>query len=631
MRILRIQTGLFSALLCLLSNAQQTWGIKDPGTNMADRCGACLEAINAKPKEVLFGVFEDEDRNIWFLINDPRYLEKLIRQGGLGFAVDIVSRDQYDCTSNSVQSERFPKGTMLEPIYQSELKVKAKIIPGSGVVIPMGKLPVALVDSKREFNLIILKNKYLCYYNTFTNLQSFRWDLLNMGMYMDTLTYSSRADTIKDQRLAGLLKRKALQFTIPFEKNKSEYSPQDLQPLYDSLRLTDFTIKRIEIQAYSSVEGTEERNMELQQKRAQIIVAALQSFQSPSMTTKVQASENWVEFLNDVSYTPYASIGALDKAEIKAKLADKRTAEALEPILSLHRKALIILELQRKDTLMTMQQEKIIEDFEKAIADKNLDYARKLQNTVFARIVDNELPSSFLERLEVPAQRDFATLLSSRAAFKYFEDPADAYQTFLALQDLERLLPTDGHIKYNLCAVQFQLLVIGEQAVDPFDLERSIKALRSYDIEEPLVTRMLINHNILMAELDMSKGDYAKKDTRMAFIRKNYKTVPMEQFDHLSLAQYFASYSNYKDARDVLAPSVTDIHVGEDLLFYYLNLTIFDTEQTKQSMYRKLMLNAINKNRQRFCDLFTPISEGGITFQLLDDPYLRKTYCETCN
>lgn len=622
--------------LCLLwlpppaLNAQETWGIKDPTPQMAQRCGECLAAINGKPKEVQFAVFNDEGGKVWFVITDARFLDQLVQKGGYGFAVDIIPRDHYAC-SEPVAEQGFPKGVMLEPVYQAALKLRRNDLPNGGVAIHMGEMPAALKGKRCEFNLIVLKNKYLCYYNTFTNIQAFRWDLLNMGMYMDTLTYASRSDTTRNQRLASLLKRKALRFTIPFEKNKAEYSAKDLQPMYDSLRLTDFTIKRIDIEAYSSVEGTEARNIELQQKRAQSIVASLQSFQSPSITTTVKASENWVEFLNDIAFTRHADLALLEKSIIKQRLTDKKLAEDLEPVLSMHRKALVVLELQRKDELLTMAKEQLVQDFEKAIAEKNLDLAHKLQNAVFARIMDNELPTSFLDRLEVPAQRDFAALMSSRAAFKYFEDPTDAYETYLALQDLERLLPTDGHIKYNLCAIRFHLLILGEHAVDPLDLERSIKALRTFGIEEPLVTRMLINWNILIAEIDMAKGDYSKKDTRMAYIRKNYKSVPMEPMDHLSLAQYFASYANYDDARAVVSPYVADINVDEDLLFYYLNLTIFDTEQTKKSAYRQTMLNAVNKNKPRFCQLFAPISEGGVTFQLLDDPYLLKTYCETCD
>jgi hypothetical protein len=621
--------------LALLSSpaieAQYAHGIKDPGAQMNQRCGECIQLVNSKPKEVQFAVFDDADGNVWFVITDARFLEELTKKGGYGFTVDIVPRDRYSCTPGRSAVAGFPLGVLMEPVYQSQLKERAKVMPDGSVAILLGSLPKQFSDQPHEYNLIILKNKYICFYNSFTNIQSFRWDLLNMGMFMDTLTYMSRGDTTKQQQVSSILKRKALHFTIPFEKNKSEYSAADLQPMYDSLRLTDFTIKSIDIEAYSSVEGPEARNIELQQKRAQSIVSALQSFQTPNIRTTVKASENWVEFLNDVALTPYSELAMLDKAEIKRRLTDPRVGSDLEPTLAAHRKALVSLELQRKDVMLSMPQEQLVKEFEQAIATKNLEQARKLQNAVFARIMDRELPSNFLDRLEVPVQREFVVLMTSRAAFKYFEDPTDAYETYLALQELERLMPTDGHVKYNLCVMRFHLLIQGEHAVEPEELERSIKALRNHGIEEPLVTRMLINYNILMAEVDMAKGEYARKDKRMSYIRTNYTMVPMEPADHLSLAQYFASYANYEDARTVLNPYLTEIDVDEDLLFYYLNLTIFDTEQTKKNAYRQAMLNAVNKNKPRFCGIFAAISEGGVSFQLLDDPYLLKTYCETCN
>ncbi len=630
MRLPRIILPILFVLLAFRIFAQGTWDIKDPGPQFTSKCGTCVSALRTKPKEVQFGLFADADNAVWFVITDQRFFDQLIRKSGDGFAVDVVTRDQYSCDGKTQGPDVFPKGTLLKPLYQAELKRTKVITPNGQTVMQLGTLPDHIAKKEHELNLVILQDRNICHYNYFYNLQTYRWDLLNMGMYMDTLTYSSSADTLRNDRVASLVRRKQLHFTIPFEKNKSEYSPRDLQPLYDSLRLTDFTIKRIDINAYSSVEGPGSRNIELQQKRAQSIVDAMQSFQSPSIVTNVKASENWVEFLSDVTSTPYAELALLDKAEVKRRLTDKQTADALEPTLAGHRKALIVLELQRKDGMEGMKEEQIIKAFEEAIATKNVAYAQQLQNTVYARILDDELPTNFIDRMEVPAQRDFAGLLNSRQAFKYFQDPSDAFQCYLALQELDRLMPNDGHIKYNLCVLQFHLLIMGGQTIEPLDLKRNIESLRGHGIETPLVTRMLINLNIIMAELDMMKGDYAKKDERIAYIRRNYSSVPMQDQDHLSLAQYFASYANYAFALDVIEPHLADIDVDEDLLFYFLNLTIFDPEKTKKSAYRSTMLNAANKNKLRFCALFDAFSKGGITFQLLDDPNLTKTFCETC-
>ena len=91
------------------------------------------------------------------------------------------------------------------------------------------------------------------------------------------------------------------------------------------------------------------------------------------------------------------------------------------------------------------------------------------------------------------------------------------------------------------------------------------------------------------------------------------------------------SNSILKLAVKLLESKVRSVDVDEDLLFYYLNLTLIDKELTQDFNYRIVMLNASSMNKQRFCKLFNSIESGGITFQLLEDDYLRKTYCESCN
>ena len=43
------------------------------------------------------------------------------------------------------------------------------------------------------------------------------------------------------------------------------------------------------------------------------------------------------------------------------------------------------------------------------------------------------------------------------------------------------------------------------------------------------------------------------------------------------------------------------------------------------------MLNAIEMNKERFCKLYNSYLNEGVTFQLLENEYLRKTYCENCD
>ena len=131
--------------------------------------------------------------------------------------------------------------------------------------------------------------------------------------------------------------------------------------------MTDFNIKTINIKAYSSVEGSLERNIELQEQRANSIVEALQSFQKPTIKTKVTSSENWVEFLNDVKNTKHADVASLSKNQIKSKLVGQLSKD-LEPILRKHRKAVLELELEKIDKYKDMTAVELLSKFNSAIS-----------------------------------------------------------------------------------------------------------------------------------------------------------------------------------------------------------------------------------------------------------------------
>ena len=142
---------------------------------------------------------------------------------------------------------------------------------------------------------------------------------------------------------------------------------------------------------------------------------------------------------------------------------------------------------------------------------------------------------------------------------------------------------------------------------------------------------MLINLEILKAEKYMFEGDFKNKDKSTAYIFSEYKDKPLRDQDFLNLANYFTFFSNNDYSKKLLEDKVQNIETSEDLLFFYLNLTIIDQELTNKKEYRAMMLNAYSKAPERFCSLFNSLSKGGITFQLLENDFLRKTYCESCS
>ena len=606
--------------------AQNTYDIVFPGKERDQKCQECFQIFNQKPYEVKFSI-KREKTNLYFEINDKNWLNLLFKNPGDGIAIDIVLKTRYDCEVESVEHTQI-KGFLLKPMYSKELKNGLKSQGENLYSVLAGQIPEGLLNDELEFNILFLSNKNLCRYYVTYDLESYSWGLLDMGMYLDSLTYDTKQIKSSDKE-SYVIRNKTLKFKIPFKKNVSNYSQTDIKPIYDSLRLTDFNIKSINIKAYSSIEGISSRNIELQKLRANSIVAALQTFQKPTIKTVVSTSENWVEFFNDIKGTKYEYLSSLTKTEIKAKIAGALSKE-MEPIFKNHRKAIIEMELEKKDKYRDESANMLLTKFNDAITVERLEEAKEIQNSIFEKLRIKEVSPTILDKMDIPVEVKFAKILNKNSAYKYILDFKQALIVYNELLNLEKLVPKDSNVKYNILAVKIKLWRFNAIDIDETALKNEINALKNYGISNSLVSRMMVNYHIIEAENLMRERDYVNKDKSVEYIKNNYKNFSLSDYDYLSLAQFFSYYGNTKMAVDLLESIARSIVIDEDLLFYYLNLTLIDQQLTRDPNYRTIMLNAINMNKERFCKLFNSIENGGVTFQLLDDKYLRDTYCENC-
>ncbi|PCI35086.1 MAG: hypothetical protein COB60_04240 [Flavobacteriaceae bacterium] len=623
-------TSIFIFLSLQTLKAQNKFDIVFPQANRDEVCQSCTRIFQQKPKEVKFSIVKDKANNLYFEVNNKQWFNQLFKNSGDGIAIDVVTKERYDCMEATPEASQI-RGELLRPVYSAVLKKKLRPSPQgkNRFRTRVGKLSASYTGKDVEFNILFLSNKNLCRYQTIFNLQAYQWGLLDMGMYLDSLTYKTKLNALADKE-SFTLKHKNLQFTIPFEKNKSNYSQEDIKPLYDSLRLTDYYIKKINIRAYSSVEGNLERNLELQEQRANSIVSALQTFQKPTIITEVSSSENWVEFLNDISNTEHEQLKNQKKAVIKSKL-NAGLSNTLEHILKNHRKAVINLELEKIDRYKDKNISMLIKLFNEVLGQEKVDEAIEIQNSIFEKLKDKQTDPNVLNQMNIPRQLKYTLFFNKNAAFRYLMNERNLLIAYGELQDLEKLAPKNGKVKYNLAALKFTIWKHNVQSVNEQNFKKQILTLKNYGISKALVNRMLVNYHIVKSEKYLRKQDYVNKDKSVDYIYANYKNVPLTDYDYLSLAQFLAYYSNIDKAVNILANKVKSIDVIENLLFYYLNLTLIDKELTKTTDYRTIMLNALNMNKTRFCSIFNALEDGGVTFQLLEDDFLRETYCENCN
>lgn len=627
---MRLSITLLLLFICSGVTAQLPFNLVDGRQDGV--CISCKNIINQKPKEVLFGLDIHDNWDIYFSITNNEWFDKIISSDAYGIMVDIVSEDRYPCggTQPVHFSETIPRGTMLSPVYRKELvKGKDAIYPGS-IYVKIGKVPVGLRKKKLECNLIIVHRNAICYYTNFVNIDRNPWQLLPMGLFTDSLLYDTKGAATADTITPFFTYTKKIQLEVPFERAGSKADSRHLKALYDSIQLSRYSIRKVELRAYSSVEGPLLLNRQLMKKRADTILKALKKYDVALNRVDVITAENWLEFFKDIDTTKFKELGKSSKEKIKQRLTDQLFRAEMEPLLSRHRKAVITLFLEERSLASGINDKLILNQFYIEVGRKSLDTARAILKEMVGRIMDNRLPSNYIDRLEVPREKAYATLLNDIEVYRYLLYRTTEYAALQNMLEIQKLDPRNGRLNYNICALRFFAWRYGDVQIAKPALWNDISALSGQGINEVLVKRMQVNYHILKSEQDMGLFNYAGKDSSVAFVREAFRDINLDDADIYSLAKYFNYYSFPDWALQVITPRIDKIDVSEDLVFYYLNLLFFHPHLYGTDLFRSSMLNAVNLNRPRFCNFFLPHDRGGASMQLLENEMLMSKYCEEC-
>ena len=105
--------------------------------------------------------------------------------------VDIISKDRYNCSNTIDDKKGIPKGHVLPGVYKKDLlKNSNELMPGN-IYTKIGQVPRSLMGKEVEGNLVILNGPYICYYTNFVDIDRSVWNLLPMGLFVDSLLNES--------------------------------------------------------------------------------------------------------------------------------------------------------------------------------------------------------------------------------------------------------------------------------------------------------------------------------------------------------------------------------------------------------------------------------------------------------
>lgn len=565
---------------------------------------------------------------IYLYFNSLNMFKEVFTERDDAIAIDLVQRDQFKCgEGNRFYPSDVHEGMMMKPVNRNKMLRKNLLKDEGEVLVPLGQLPEIIDTTNTEFNLLIIKDGYLCNTIVYNNLRGENIEEINIPWAIDTVPASNNLDSI----------RKQFEFEIQFEQNKAEYKLSDIQPLLDSIHLKNHIVKGVDITAFSSLEGDVEKNRRLQQKRANSILNAMAAYVPDGAKTTVKTKENWDGFFASIEGSPYAEeYKGLSKEEVRAKINAMDTLDYnLEPYLKDQRKASVVITVESVHNDSALQ--KILRNrFDYAVDNGKYEKALLLQSIMFKNFLKGKLPSSILyEGYEIFRKKKTLPLKNNILAFTQRYKPVnnrDSLRKYLDKKLLPLMTVNEDYpfIRYNDLVLELQEWSDNYKVVkDTRSLRKEIKSLYGSKIPRSSVHKLMLGFYLVAADYYFEQKEFDKRDKALGEIRELFMKDDLDSADIDRISDYFIFQMRIKWAMDIIKPVIhKNEEVNEHFLFKFLTIMVYDDDLKETEKYYDYFKQAASVNKDRFCKLF---GYPNMSFQLLSDQKIKSIYCSECS
>ncbi len=588
-------------------------------------CKKYITSFNSLPIDIRFGV-EVVNGNIFLSFTSEQHFLDLFNKKNDGIIIEIVDQNDLTCDQENIPVG-FPRGDRLPFVSKRELISKIQHDLYNSVFINLGRLPSRFDPNQVECNLYIVQRKSLCDYRSFSNMDFNDWELLPMRLILDS------GSNVLPLQLPNPLVESVIE--LSFDRNSAELDNSQLLSLEKLVHPIGTEIKKVSIEVFSSVEGTEEINFKLGQKRILSVSSALRSLNKSDFAISTSSTENWGDFYLDIKKTQYDSLKYFDKSKTRFVLStlfkSKSDSTMLESILRNHRKARVTITFQEKLD-RNYNADQLISLFNQSISRDSVGEALLIQNHIFKGIESKKLSTDILNKLEIPPTNRFGTLMSNSLVYNHFSSMHSPSATYDLFSELLTISPSNQVVLYNFLILKMSMMTYQSYKSERDEIINQIRFLKEHEFASKLIQRLELNSQLLSTEFFNREKEFKKKNQALRHVYSTYSKLNLSDNDLDILAKYLALYSRFDWAESILRNRGNQIDCPSYLLDSYLRLKLNNTSQTIISARDRTFYEQVaNSRKEIFCDLFEPTSIGGFSMQLLTQSTLRELYCQFCD
>lgn len=576
-----------------------------------------------------------KDNNLYFKYDDYKALKKLLKDPTDGLVIDVIQRAQYPCEGeNIINNSLVNKGVMVKRYKASKFEKKNLVTDPKEkkkkVEVLIGPLPKDLTG-EYELNLLVVIGKKVCK----TISPSFNEDA---GVeYSNVIELLADTVVIGESDYIPTAENSTLEFVIPFERNKSTYKPEDIEPLIKKLKEPDFIIKDLAIQAYSSIEGNDESNKVLQKNRAESIVDALKARQKDKVVSNITTGDNIEDFKRDVQGTEFANMATMTVPEAQEYIRKNNLIKKLEPILQKHRYGKLTMNITY-DIAGKKEQAFVLSRFNKSVKENNLTRALSIQKFIFRKVLKKEYTGEAVTGQEIPETPEFAGLLLNKLWLsgllmnklwleKYINNEEISEEFCDKITTLHNMAPENFYITYNwfYCRILHQELT-GDKSI--VDFQKEISGLYSTGLKKKTVDLLNMEYQFKVIQyLDTLDEPPPLLLASLDTIRAISKLTEANWQNSLKLAYIFVSQKDYEFAAKLLEPYIISDNPFDELIFSYISICSHLPYKFGSPRFVLAMNKAKELDKDRYCKLF---KKDKLTIQALENTKVKELYCKTC-
>ena len=541
--------------------------------------------------------------DVYFTHPNVKALKRIIGRKGDAIAIDVVQYSQYECGQpNDVDFNYYNRGILFKPITFDKMlkKNEIKSKKDKSMYVFLGTVPNT-VAAPFDVNVIIIKSKTVCRTAIRAHVQT------------PSVDYQAKTSLIPD--LDGIqttinyiphAEKTELEINIPFDKNKYTYDSSDIQPFINALNTPRFIIDTIFITAYTSLEGSDRSNADLQKKRSESIVAAMKQIQDKqNISHFIDYNDGWDLFVKDVAGTQYENLAYRSKEDARAAINYGKAQRDLEPILAKHRFAYIKIAATYDISNDALEQEFVTNKFNTVLAQGDLPQAFAIQKYMIKRVEEGRYKKNFVENLAIPTELKMIPFLTNKYYMLSFFSGGLSAANIDRVIDLEKMDPKNPICEFNAlaCTITDDEITSSSQIAG---IQGKIDRMYNNAVGKKYPNKVdALNIAFQYQILDFINTSENPDEALLTSTYEKIKSIAMPTIANwknaYEVASSFISFGDYEFARKVLDPYIDNPSVSEDFIFTYMNLYSLDENNYTSKKFETACKLASSKNKSRFC------------------------------